>query len=333
MLEFLTSSYALIAAIPFLGMLAVMHRHQRDRMEIQKSLHAVELERLKVDHASLLLRERMNLEGYERKIGALENQLDLYALHDRLVKTPAPGIAALPPPNRLNPSGSNAEGREIPLNDAMDFYNAVAPFYNERNTANYHRVTQAVFDLAARHISLNYPYSMLDIGGGTGALLLRFRHTQVTRWVNLDFSSESLKVFRNTFSDQSVISDRCLDFHSPNALERGENFTLVIASFVWSSMPTDPDFSRLIPALGLSGVLIVADNHATYTSTHPKYGIVKPSGESIYISPRPLLPARILDHAAEQGFRHIESTFLTDETNAPYAQLHAFKVDYGDPSF
>lgn len=247
----------------------------------------------------------------EQKLNSLEAKLDFLA-------------DCVAPQHRADPSTQLESDRIVPLSNVVEFYDAVAPFYNNRNTGKY-LATYVEIDTAIRSLLPSVEgISMCDIGGGTGTLLRWFLRNDV-KWTNIDISRNSLHVFETEFAPYKYKSSRVKDARTARFIDNGETFDVIVMSYLLSSLEQPPDFKQVRNAMHEHSLLVVADNHFDYVQKNPRYGFDGLNGQNISIFPRPMFPDDLRSQIQAAGFIEVSYKLVLFDGAEPYSQVHVFQ--------
>lgn len=209
------------------------------------------------------------------------------------------------------------------LEDSVAFYDAISNEYDKRNVGQYGKTYDRIYELINKHSEISNSKSLCDLGGGTGWLLNKFRHLNLS-WVNIDLSPGVLRIFKNNFDDYENKECRQLDI-TEDCFRLTDNFDYVVVNFVLSSMQGSMNFSHLKKSMKPGALLIISDNHHTYVESNSIYGFEDIGGKNIGISPKPMFPEQIKSSALNDGFEHVESTYV-EVKNRIYSQIHLFRA-------
>ena len=247
----------------------------------------------------------------EKKLNSLEAKLDFLA--DRVT-----------PQHRADPSKQMESERIVSLSHVVEFYDAVAPFYDKRNSGKYLK-TYEEMDTAIRSLLPAVKgISMCDIGGGTGTLLRWFQRNDVN-WTNIDISQQSLRVFETEFAPYKNKLSRVKDVRTDRFIENGETFDVIVMSYLLSSLEQLPDFNQVRNAMREHSLLVVADNHYEYVQKNPRYGFDGLDGQTISIFPRPMFPDDLRLQIQAAGFVEVSYKLVQFDGAEPYSQVHVFR--------
>lgn len=250
-------------------------------------------------------------EDVEHKLSSLEANLNTLLDH-------------VTPQHRADPTQQDDSARVIPLSRVVEFYDAVAPLYNNRNTGKY-LATYVEIDAAIRSLLPSVEgISVCDVGGGTGTLLRWFLRNEV-KWSNIDISRRSLNVFESEFASYINKTIRIRDVRAEKFLEPGEFFDVVVMSYLLSSLDRLPDFAQIRGAMREHSILVVADNHFDYVQKNPRYGFDGLNGQTLSIFPRPMFPDDLRSQVQAAGFVEVSYKLVLFDGAEPYSQVHVFK--------
>jgi Methyltransferase domain len=228
------------------------------------------------------------------------------------------------PQNRADSTPQSTYDKVIPLSNVVDFYDAVASLYNNRNRGEYIK-TYVEIDKVIRSLSPSLDgISICDIGGGTGMLLRWFENNKV-KWTNIDISNQSLKKFKEDFPNYSNKTARICDIRTENFAVNGECFDVIVMSFLLSSLESSPNFNQIHAAMRENSLLVVADNYFEYVQKNPYYGFKAANGNTLAIRPKPVYPNDLRTQFQSLGFVEISYKLVELDNIGPYSQVHVFK--------
>jgi ubiquinone/menaquinone biosynthesis C-methylase UbiE len=166
-----------------------------------------------------------------------------------------------------------------PSNMSVNFYSAIASTYDARNSLSLRQVQLRVAS-SIRELRLakgDSPFSVCDIGGGTGRLIAeQFIHERQVNWTLIDASQEMLSVAQGNFYDAGLQ----IEFLHRDILQNGmmesfgnRKFDAIVMSYLLSSLPKDPDWGGIIDMLSPDGVLIISDAASEYVAQRPEFDV------------------------------------------------------------
>src|SRR5689334_12287744 len=204
---------------------------------------------------------------------------------------PVPGdgqavAAADPPAGMLLLTAPVAEqARVFEVSEAAQFYQAIAPNYDQGNSARLLATHMEVITRIDHARRANPGLRVLDLGGGTGRnVATYFFNDQRIRWTYVDTCPAMISQLRRHLEGRRLYERLTVHLDDINRVHLrlpAQAFDVILLNLVLSSMPRLPDFSRLAPLLAAGGQLIVADINPAYTSTHPYYRAMAAEGTPV----------------------------------------------------
>ncbi|MFI6903682.1 class I SAM-dependent methyltransferase [Nonomuraea sp. NPDC050394] len=190
---------------------------------------------------------------------------------------------------------------------ARDFYQAIAPNYDQRNSANLLETHRAVIRLLVGLRDAKPSLRVLDLGGGSGKnVATHFFLDTSMRWTYVDFCPGMAEQFQRHLAGQPLYErtkilvediNRVRDRIAPRSQD------VILLNLVLSSMPEMPDFGRLAGLLAPGGTLIVCDIDPGYTEAHPLYQATSTSGAKVGLRTRAVPPLAVGARADEAGLQ------------------------------
>jgi ubiquinone/menaquinone biosynthesis C-methylase UbiE len=207
---------------------------------------------------------------------------------------------------------------------AKDFYDAIARHYDQRNSSellNTHRQVVRLIDAQARDREM---LEVLDLGGGTGKLIVQhFFDRNTMRWHYVDVSSGMADQFRENFMGTKLDwSVELEDIHAFLKKARKQQYDVVLLSLVLTSMDRDPEWQALASVVKPGGRLIIADIDPLYTSLHPYYAIIVEQ-EHYALKPRGVSLTQIIHDVEACGLK-LNQTFPIAEGRINYSFVVEF---------
>jgi SAM-dependent methyltransferase len=244
----------------------------------------------------------------------------------------ASGVVRSYPARQIRlPAKDRLFDREFTVDQAWEFYQNVAPHYDQRNSGkliNTHRQTAR---LIRQTKPAGAPLRVLDLGGGTGLhVASSFIDDPGVFWHYVDFSSAMHEQLQNHFMN-SVLA-RNLATHqndiraSLNALVP-TSYDVVLLSLVLSSMPSIPDFDQLAALVAPGGAIVISDIDPSYAALHPHYA-VEVDGSRYALRLNPVNPLALISSAHNAGFHSSDPVSIADTNNDQlYSFIAVFKAD------
>jgi 2-polyprenyl-3-methyl-5-hydroxy-6-metoxy-1,4-benzoquinol methylase len=272
-------------------------------------------------HQAELAAKDTNIQALTGQLQFLDARLKLSQDHCNVLERMQKLVV---PEHRADPALSDDSYDIIPLAHVVEFYDAIAPFYNKRNTGKYLATYTAIYGVIESSFESLEGITICDLGGGTGFLLNRFQH-HGAQWTNVDISLGALAVFQSEFSFYHHKWQRNLDICTDSFIKQNEQFDVLVMSYLLSSLDRCPDFAQIHLAMHEHSLLVVADNHFEYVHKNPYYGYRGIDGRNLAIAPRPMVPEEIQALVEEAGFVKTGYMIVSIDGNEPYSQVHVFK--------
>jgi SAM-dependent methyltransferase len=216
-----------------------------------------------------------------------------------------------------SPDAARAEIFDV--GEAMTFYEAIAPNYDQRNSVNllatHLEVITRVDEIRAAKPGLR----VLDLGGGTGQnVATHFFNDAEMRWTYVDFCSGMVEQIQRHLAGRPLyrrLRTHVEDIHRVHLRIAPKSQDVVLLNLVLSSMPRLPDFGRLATLLAPGGLLIVSDINPLYTLAHPLYTATAADGGQVAMRTKAVQPLEIVTRAREAGLQ------LSDMTQIGAAEI------------
>jgi ubiquinone/menaquinone biosynthesis C-methylase UbiE len=215
--------------------------------------------------------------------------------------------------------------REFDVTQSQEFYQLIAPFYDQRNSVDLRTTQREAADRIRRMRSGRSASRVLDLGGGTGDIASHFYYDDAIHWTSVDFSPAMVDKFQRNLAGTAlaerleVVID---DLRRAIGRLPQRTYDIVLLSLVLSSMPELPDFMAIARLLRPGGALIIADIDPLYSALHPYY-TVRVDGSQLALRTNPVQPLEIWQRAASAGLEMREST-LVKRGQDSYAFLGVF---------
>lgn len=210
------------------------------------------------------------------------------------------------------------------LTESVEFYNAIAEFYDERNTQDYEKTYDLIHSLCQDYKGDLSGIRVLDLGGGTGALLKKFRHHNLY-WADVDLAQNALSVFENNYAESGKSESRPFDIVNGSYANPNEKFDIVIMSFVLSSLPVNFPFGILNKLMAPDAILIIADNHPHY-STGKLYGFKGVRGKNYALKIKIIDPSVLKTEIENEGFIRKNIQYVYAKEDRVYSHVQVYKL-------
>ena len=196
--------------------------------------------------------------------------------------------------------------RLFETSESVKFYGRIADFYDERNTDALLQTHRNVVTEIKHHVETKQNCTVLDIGGGTGrAIAELFFDRENLKWIYVDACGAMATQFRlhmdgaplKTETHINTLDEVCEGFGEGQA-------DIILMSFLISSLPKRPDFSKIARLLSESGLLIVADADQAYVRTRPYYTF-QLSDETVALKTNPIHYLELRYLCEQSGLREL----------------------------
>lgn len=238
----------------------------------------------------------------------------------------------------LTTAGRPAEpvDREYPVDRARDFYQQIAPYYDQRNSGGVVSTHLATVR-RVRAIRTQQPaLRVLDLGGGTGkGIAVHFFDDPEVSWTYVDFCDAMAEQFRNNLDGYPLgRNSKVMVDDITRALRQlpAASYDVVLLSLVLSSMRTPPDFVRIAQVLAPGGSLIVTDINPGYTHANPRYR-VQVDGGAVALQTTPVDPFEVIQRAEAAGLQESQTTAIgKGEGGSYYSFMLVFTATATQPT-
>jgi 2-polyprenyl-3-methyl-5-hydroxy-6-metoxy-1,4-benzoquinol methylase len=216
------------------------------------------------------------------------------------------------------PPGSRPEdlARVFDVNDAAQFYSAIAVNYDQGNSVNLLTTHMEVITEISRAHETRPGLRVLDLGGGTGhAVATHFFNDSSIRWTYVDISPAMAGRLQQHLAGRPFYENLQVhveDINQVHRLLRGKHYDVVLLNLVLSSMPQPPDLARIAELMQPDGLLIVSDINPQYTQAHPYYKGTTAEGTKVALRTRAVQPLDVLTRAEDAGLRLAEMKKVSD---------------------
>lgn len=196
------------------------------------------------------------------------------------------------------------------VTDAAQFYQAIAPNYDQRNSVNLLATHLEVIARVDKLRKAKPALRVLDLGGGTGQnVATHFFSDAHMRWTYVDSCPAMLSQLRRHLAGRPLyerLSPHLADIVSIHTQLPPRSHDVVLLNLVLSSMPALPDFARIAGLISPGGRLIVADINPLYTHAHPYYQATAADGRQVALRTHPVQPLDVVARAKEAGLELTE---------------------------
>jgi len=208
---------------------------------------------------------------------------------------------------------------------SIEFYDKVAQYYDRGVSADFIQTHRALNRTIRKRISSQAMTKILDLGGGTGKILSAFDTTDNLSWFYCDASSHMLDEFKKIFGKSHVVKQALCKDAEDYLREDGQEYDIIILSFLISSMSYLIDFNLLKRRLADNGLLIIVEANPTYSESKPKFTIEdKVSKKYKYsLKIKPVDAPTLATRAELVGFKIKELTGY-EKGNQPYSYIGTF---------
>jgi ubiquinone/menaquinone biosynthesis C-methylase UbiE len=195
--------------------------------------------------------------------------------------------------------------RTFEVADAAQFYQEIAPNYDQRNSGNLLATHMEVITRIDQARKTKPALRVLDLGGGTGqSVATYFFNDRHIRWTYVDFCPAMLSQLQQHLAGRRLserLRVRLEDINRIHAQLPARSYDVVLLNLVLSSMPALPDFAKIAGLVAPGGRLIVADINPLYTSGHPYYRATAADGRLVAMRTHPVQPLEVVTRAKEAG--------------------------------
>lgn len=216
----------------------------------------------------------------------------------------------------LAPSPRNAQPAQVTkvfeVADAAQFYQSIAPNYDQRNSVNLLATHLEVITRIDQLRGSKPALRVLDLGGGTGQnVATYFFNDGHISWTYVDSSPAMLSQMQKHLAGRRLyerLSVHLADIDRIHTQLPPRSYDVVLLNLVLSSMPTLPDFARIAGLIALGGRLIVADINPLYTHAFPLYKATDADGSLVGMRMQAVHPLDVVTRAKEAGLQLSEMT-------------------------
>lgn len=197
--------------------------------------------------------------------------------------------------------------------EAKQFYSLIAPYYDERNSANLLATHMETIERIEKARAGKETARVLDLGGGTGQnIATHFFNDEHIHWDYVDSCPEMAEQLRQKLAGRRL--HKKLTVHQAdisNLRELGlhsEAYDLILLSLVLSSMSKLPDFAVIAELLAPGGSLIISDINPDYTYAHPYYRVTASDNRPVAMRMNPVRLLDLVKQTDSVGLRLAELT-------------------------
>jgi SAM-dependent methyltransferase len=214
--------------------------------------------------------------------------------------------------------------------DANIFYQAIAPNYDERNSANLLATHMDTIERIEQARTGKLAPRILDLGGGTGQnIATHFFNDEHIRWDYVDSCPEMANQLQKHLAGRPLYRNLTMHVGDINRLQLlgfpQKAFDVIVLSLVLSSMPQLPDFGVIAALLSPGGSLVISDINPKYTQAHPYYEVRVEDGGVVAMHMNPVGLLEMLRRAKSAGLNLTELTPIGDE-DPSYSFIATFRV-------
>jgi ubiquinone/menaquinone biosynthesis C-methylase UbiE len=196
------------------------------------------------------------------------------------------------------------------VSDAAQFYQAIAPNYDQRNSVNLLATHMEVITRIDRIRTVKPGLRVLDLGGGTGQnVATYFFNDRRIRWTYADSCPAMVHQLQQHLAGRPLYERLSVYVEDINRIHQkvpAKSHDVVLLNLVLSSMPQLPDFTRIAALVASRGRLIIADINPLYTNAHPYYKATAADGTLVAMRTCPVQPLEIVTRAREAGLQLTE---------------------------
>lgn len=211
--------------------------------------------------------------------------------------------------------------------DSIKFYAQIADFYDKRNSAELLQTHRVVVTELKRRIDSSVEVWVLDLGGGTGSFVAHhFFDDKKVKWVYVDACGRMAEKFRENLSNVQLRTD----VHVMSLTEACDRFSpgkskVILMSFLISSLPERPDFSKIAHLLTDDGILIIAEADPAYSGIKPYYSFATESA-SIALKINPIHHLELKTLCEDGGLREV-AVYPVTKRDVIYSYVAVFQND------
>ncbi|WP_440103180.1 class I SAM-dependent methyltransferase [Streptosporangium sp. H16] len=248
-------------------------------------------------------RQGRAIEFWPPRIG--EQPADLEATEEEPeVSAPSPALAVVAADVRTD--------RVFETQEALGFYQAIAPNYDQRNSVNLLATHMEVITRIDEIRAVKPGLRVLDLGGGTGQnVATYFFNDGNIRWTYVDFCPGMADQLQRHLAGRPLYNRLKVHVEDISRIHlriMPKSHDVVLLNLVLSSMPQLPDFNRIAPLLASGGTLIISDINPLYTSAHPLYKATADDGTRVAMRTNAVQPLEVVTRARDAGLQLADMT-------------------------
>ncbi|MEV4291245.1 class I SAM-dependent methyltransferase [Nonomuraea bangladeshensis] len=217
-------------------------------------------------------------------------------LPPRIGEQPAGPQKASPPPASVQPN-------IYEVDNAMAFYGAIAPNYDQRNSVNLLATHLEVISRIEEFGVAKPGLRVLDLGGGTGQnVATHFFNQGNICWTYVDFCPGMVEQLQQHLAGRPLYQHLQVHVEDINRVHlrvQPQSQDIILLNLVLSSMPLLPDFRRLAALLAPGGRMIISDINPLYTHAHPLYTATAADGMQVAMRTKAVQPLEIVTRARD----------------------------------
>jgi SAM-dependent methyltransferase len=220
-----------------------------------------------------------------------------------------------------------ANTRVYKPHEAVQFYNAIAVNYDQRNSPSLLATHMEVISQVDRVRKVIPDLNILDLGAGTGQNVAThfFNDTRI-RWTYVDFSHAMVDQLQKHLAGRPLYERLSVHIDDINHVHRrlpARSYDVVLLNLVLSSMPQLPDFNRIARLLAPGGLLIISDINPLYTNAHPYYIATAADGTPAALQTQAVHPLEVVTHANDAGL-HLSGMSKIGSSSVSYSFIALF---------
>ncbi|MFI6453287.1 class I SAM-dependent methyltransferase [Streptosporangium amethystogenes] len=215
------------------------------------------------------------------------------------------------PTSEALPVGARPD-RVFDTRDALGFYQAIAPNYDQRNSVNLLATHMEVITRIEAIRAAKAGLRVLDLGGGTGQNVATYFFNDCNiRWTYVDFCPGMADQLQQHLAGRPLYNRLRVHVEDISRIHlrvAPKSHDVILLNLVLSSMPQLPDFARIATLLAPGGTLIISDINPLYTSAHPLYQARAGDGTQVAMRTHMVQPLEVVTRAREAGLQLSDMT-------------------------